>query len=165
MTMDITERNKNLLESVDARTRLAGSNKMEILLFSLGTRETFGINVFKVREVGRTPHITKTPNMPRGVEGLVDAQGAAKQSEHDGFCTINVLAAGVESLFQQAMFIFFKGFKAIPVFVEVGCFFITPVHFKFCLIFLPHNPCVCTARVPFPNLLYHTCIRPRIRHI
>jgi two-component system chemotaxis response regulator CheV len=67
--------NKNLLESVDARTRLAGSNKMEILLFSLGTREIFGINVFKVREVGRTPHITKTPNMPRGVEGLISLRG------------------------------------------------------------------------------------------
>ena len=74
MTMDLIEK-KNLLDSVDARTRLAGSNKMEILLFSLGTRETFGINVFKVREVGRTPHITKTPNMPRGVEGLVSLRG------------------------------------------------------------------------------------------
>ncbi|SBT05074.1 Response regulator receiver modulated CheW protein [Candidatus Accumulibacter aalborgensis] len=72
--MDLAER-KNLLEGVDARTRLAGSNKMEILLFSLGTRETFGINVFKVREVGRTPHITKTPNMPRGVEGLISLRG------------------------------------------------------------------------------------------
>jgi len=66
---------RNLLEGVDARTRLAGSNKMEILLFSLGTREIFGINVFKVREVGRTPHITKTPNMPRGVEGLISLRG------------------------------------------------------------------------------------------
>ena len=74
MTMDLVEK-KNLLDSVDARTRLAGSNKMEILLFSLGTRETFGINVFKVREVGRTPHITKTPNMPQGVEGLVSLRG------------------------------------------------------------------------------------------
>jgi two-component system chemotaxis response regulator CheV len=72
--MDMAE-NKNMLEGVDARTRLAGSNKMEILLFSLGTRETFGINVFKVREVGRTPHITKTPNMPRGVEGLISLRG------------------------------------------------------------------------------------------
>lgn len=72
--MDMSEK-KNLLESVDARTRLAGSNKMEILLFSLGTRETFGINVFKVREVGRTPHITRTPNMPRGVEGLISLRG------------------------------------------------------------------------------------------
>ena len=74
MTMDLVEK-KSLLDGVDARTRLAGSNKMEILLFSLGTRETFGINVFKVREVGRTPHITRTPNMPRGVEGLVSLRG------------------------------------------------------------------------------------------
>jgi len=72
--MDMAEK-KNLLESVDARTGLAGSNKMEILLFSLGTRETFGINVFKVREVGRTPRITRTPNMPRGVEGLISLRG------------------------------------------------------------------------------------------
>ena len=40
--MELVE-NKNLLDSVDARTRLAGSNKMEILLFSLGTREIFGM--------------------------------------------------------------------------------------------------------------------------
>ena len=72
--MDMSEK-QNLLESVDARTRLAGSNQMEILLFSLGTKEIFGINVFKVREVGRTPHITRTPNMPRGVEGLISLRG------------------------------------------------------------------------------------------
>lgn len=72
--MELAERNR-LLEGIDARTRLAGSNKMEILLFSLGTRETFGINVFKVREVGRTPPVTRTPNMPRGVEGLISLRG------------------------------------------------------------------------------------------
>lgn len=72
--MDLVQ-GKSVLEGVDARTRLAGSNRMEILLFSLGTRETFGINVFKVREVGRTPHITRTPNMPRGVEGLISLRG------------------------------------------------------------------------------------------
>ena len=66
---------RGVLESVDARTRLAGSNCMEILLFSLGTQETFGINVFKVREVSRTPKITKTPNMPQGVEGLISLRG------------------------------------------------------------------------------------------
>lgn len=64
-----------LMESVDARTKLAGSNRMEILLFSLGTHETFGINVFKVREVCRTPTITKAPNMPDGVEGLISLRG------------------------------------------------------------------------------------------
>lgn len=65
----------NLLESVDARTKLAGSNKMEILLFTLGTREIFGINVFKVREVSQTPKITRTPNMPLGVEGVISLRG------------------------------------------------------------------------------------------
>ncbi|KJV29064.1 chemotaxis protein CheY [Aquitalea magnusonii] len=65
----------SLLASVDARTKLAGSNKMEILLFSLGTRETFGINVFKVREVSQTPTITKTPNMPFGVQGVLSLRG------------------------------------------------------------------------------------------
>ena len=65
----------SLLESVDARTRLSGSNRMEILLFSLGTSEIFGINVFKVREVTRTPMITRSPNMPPGVEGLISLRG------------------------------------------------------------------------------------------
>ena len=64
-----------LLATVDARTKLAGSNKMEILLFSLGTRETFGINVFKVREVSQTPSITKSPNMPLGVVGVLSLRG------------------------------------------------------------------------------------------
>ncbi|MEW9900026.1 chemotaxis protein [Chitinivorax sp. PXF-14] len=67
--------NESLMENVDARTKLAGSNKMEILLFSLGTKEIFGINVFKVREVSQTPKITKTPNMPVGVEGVISLRG------------------------------------------------------------------------------------------
>ena len=63
-----------LLKNIDARTKLAGTNKLEILLFSLGVnsdtgrRETFGINVFKVREVMRTPPITAAPEMPASVE-------------------------------------------------------------------------------------------------
>ncbi|MCX7628167.1 MAG: chemotaxis protein [Methylophilaceae bacterium] len=71
----MTDNNTNLLEAVDARTKLAGSNKMEILLFSLGSHEIFGINVFKVREVTHTPHITKTPNVPKGVEGFISLRG------------------------------------------------------------------------------------------
>ncbi len=67
--------NPALLETVDGRTKLAGSNKMEILLFTLGTGEVFGINVFKVREVSQTPSITKTPNTPPGVEGVISLRG------------------------------------------------------------------------------------------
>jgi two-component system chemotaxis response regulator CheV len=72
----------DLLKSIDARTKLAGTNKLEILLFTLGTnarnkrRETFGINVFKVREVMRTPPITSAPEMPDSVEGMVSLRGA-----------------------------------------------------------------------------------------
>lgn len=72
----------SLLESVDERTKLAGTNKLEILMFSLGVdsrtgrRETFGINVFKVREVMRTPAITAAPDMPASVEGMVSLRGA-----------------------------------------------------------------------------------------
>jgi two-component system chemotaxis response regulator CheV len=65
-----------LIDAVDARTKLAGSNKMELLLFTLGTKETFGINVFKVREVSPTPPITLTPNMPYGVEGVISLRGS-----------------------------------------------------------------------------------------
>jgi len=71
-----------LLKSIDARTKLAGTNKLEILLFFLGVdqrtgrRETYGINVFKVREVMRTPAITAAPEMPPSVEGMVSLRGA-----------------------------------------------------------------------------------------
>ncbi len=64
-----------LFDRVDGRASLVGSNRMEILLFSLGTNETFGINVFKVREVSATPFITRAPNMPKGVEGLISLRG------------------------------------------------------------------------------------------
>jgi two-component system, chemotaxis family, chemotaxis protein CheV len=70
-----------LLKNIDARTKLAGTNKLEILMFSLGTeavsgrRETFGINVFKVREVMRVPPITRAPEMPHAVEGMVSLRG------------------------------------------------------------------------------------------
>jgi len=78
--MSFTEQNQNnensgLLDAVDARTNLAGSNKMEILLFSIGSNEVFGINVFKVKEVTRNVRITKTPNMPHGVDGIVSLRG------------------------------------------------------------------------------------------
>ena len=71
-----------LLKNIDARTKLAGTNKLEILLFFLGVdqrtgrRETYGINVFKVREVMRTPPITAAPDMPASVEGMVSLRGA-----------------------------------------------------------------------------------------
>lgn len=69
------------IDSVDERTNLAGTNHLEVLLFSLGTNddtgrnELFGINVFKVREVLNIPEITSAPEMPDGVEGFVSLRG------------------------------------------------------------------------------------------
>ena len=65
------------MKSVDERTGLAGANRLEILLFSLGKdsntgrEEVFGLNVFKIREVITMPPITHAPDMPPGVEGMI----------------------------------------------------------------------------------------------
>ena len=73
--------NHNLMQSVDERTRLAGTNRLEVLLFSLGVdaetqrEEIFGINVFKVKEVMHAPEITRAPDMPDAVEGMVNLRG------------------------------------------------------------------------------------------
>ncbi len=71
----------NLMQSIDERTRLAGANRLEILLFSLGKdretgrEEVFGINVFKIREVMHVPEVTQAPDMPNGVKGMVCLRG------------------------------------------------------------------------------------------
>ena len=75
-----------LLKNIDARTRLAGTNKLEILLFTLGVdartgrRETFGINVFKVREVMRTPAITAAPDMLMRLSTSLSARAMSRSS-------------------------------------------------------------------------------------
>lgn len=63
-------------DAVDLRARQASSNTMDLLLFSLGTGELFGINVFKVREITRTPKVTRAPNLPQGVNGVVSLRGS-----------------------------------------------------------------------------------------
>jgi len=58
-----------------SRTRPSGSGIMEILLFRLGNNEKFGINVFKVKEVCPAGKVTRTPNMPNGMDGIVLLHG------------------------------------------------------------------------------------------
>jgi len=71
-----------LLQGIDARARLAGTNKLEILMFTLGRervsgrRETYGINVFKVREVIRAPVLTRAPDMPPAIDGMASLRGS-----------------------------------------------------------------------------------------
>ncbi|WP_031405039.1 chemotaxis protein [Thiomonas sp. FB-Cd] len=69
-----------VLQDVDERSRLAGTNKFELLLFRLGEdpggrREIFGINVFKVREALVMPSITAMPGAPDHVLGVANIRG------------------------------------------------------------------------------------------
>lgn len=65
----------SLIKEVDARTGLAGTNQMELLLFHVGTSEVFGINVFKVREVMKFPSLTRLPEADPRVEGMANIRG------------------------------------------------------------------------------------------
>jgi two-component system chemotaxis response regulator CheV len=71
----------NLIRSVDQRTRIAGTNQLEILLFNLGPKtptdrnEVFGLNVFKIREVLHVPQLALAPDMPPGVKGMTSLRG------------------------------------------------------------------------------------------
>lgn len=66
----------DLLKKIDRRTKLAGMNRMELLLFTLHDDQRFGINVFKVREVIRTPHISPVPKSDPRIVGIADIRGA-----------------------------------------------------------------------------------------
>ncbi|MDX1795850.1 MAG: chemotaxis protein [Hydrogenovibrio sp.] len=65
----------SFLKGVDQRTSLAGMNRMELLLFKIQGEQLFGINVFKVREVIRTPFISPVPKADSRVVGVSDIRG------------------------------------------------------------------------------------------
>ena len=65
----------SFLKGVDQRTSLAGMNRMELLLFTIKGKQLFGINVFKVREVIRTPPISCVPKSDPRVVGVADIRG------------------------------------------------------------------------------------------
>ena len=64
-----------LLDGVDQRTRLAGENRMELLLFTLGGKQKFGINVFKVQEVLQCPELTRISNGDKMIVGITNIRG------------------------------------------------------------------------------------------
>jgi len=71
----------DVMREVDERSNLAGTNKLELLIFRLGedrdssTREVFGMNVFKVREALMMPSITPMPGSPKNVLGVANIRG------------------------------------------------------------------------------------------
>ncbi|HBK46796.1 MAG TPA: chemotaxis protein CheW [Xanthomonadaceae bacterium] len=65
----------DLLNRIDQRTRLAGHNRLALLLFRLGGRQLFGVNVFKVQEVLRRPDLFQVPGLPSEFAGVADVRG------------------------------------------------------------------------------------------
>ena len=66
---------QDLLDRIDQRTRLAGHNRLALLLFRLGGRQLFGVNVFKVQEVLRRPQLFQLPGLPAEFAGVADVRG------------------------------------------------------------------------------------------
>ncbi len=66
-----------VLNTVDQRTNLVGENRLELLLFSLNSRQVFAINVFKVREVIKVPPLTKMPGSHHHITGVASLRGVS----------------------------------------------------------------------------------------
>ncbi|WP_347989016.1 chemotaxis protein CheV [Methylomonas sp. AM2-LC] len=64
-----------VLDGVDQRTKLAGHNRFELLLFKLHGHQRFGINVFKVQEVIQCPPLTQIPNSHFVICGVAHLRG------------------------------------------------------------------------------------------
>ena len=64
-----------IMDSVDKRTQLVGQNRLELLLFRLGGRQLYGINVFKVKEVLQCPRLTLLPKLNPVVRGVAHIRG------------------------------------------------------------------------------------------
>ncbi|MCP4186207.1 MAG: chemotaxis protein CheV [Gammaproteobacteria bacterium] len=65
-----------VMASVDQRTQLAGRNRLELLMFRLGGRQLYGINVFKVREVLQCPKLSSVPRSHHVVRGIANIRGS-----------------------------------------------------------------------------------------
>jgi two-component system chemotaxis response regulator CheV len=64
-----------LAEGLSLRNMVAGQNRLELLLFRLQGRQTFGINVFKVQEVVQCPPLTSPPGSHPVIRGIATLRG------------------------------------------------------------------------------------------
>ena len=65
----------SLLDGIDLRTRMAGQNRLELLMFRLQGRQRFGINVFKVKEVVQCPQLSRLPGSSPVICGVASLRG------------------------------------------------------------------------------------------
>ncbi|WP_299073950.1 chemotaxis protein CheV [uncultured Paraglaciecola sp.] len=64
-----------LMSSIDQRTKLVGENRLELLMFKLGSRHIFALNVFKIREVITVPVMNQMPGSHQHLSGVTNYRG------------------------------------------------------------------------------------------
>jgi len=64
-----------LMDAVDQRTQLAGHNRLELLLFTLGGQQIFALNVFKIKEVVHCPTLNNMPASHPAICGVTNMRG------------------------------------------------------------------------------------------
>ena len=65
------------MSSVDQRTKLVGENRLELLMFQLGTRHIFAMNVFKIKEVINVPKLNIMPGSHHNLKGVMNYRGSS----------------------------------------------------------------------------------------
>jgi two-component system chemotaxis response regulator CheV len=67
----------SILDTVNQRTQMVGQNRLELLLFKLGGKQVYGINVFKVKEVVQCPPLTQIPHSSSVIRGVAHIRNMA----------------------------------------------------------------------------------------
>jgi two-component system, chemotaxis family, chemotaxis protein CheV len=88
-----------VMDSVNQRTQLVGQNRLELLLFRLNSKQLYGINVFKVKEVLQCPKLTIMPKSSPVVRGVANIRGGTIPILDLSMATGNTPLANIENSF------------------------------------------------------------------
>lgn len=98
-----TMASSNINNNLHRESKEVSENRMEMLLFRLAkSKQLYGINVFKVREVLACPKLTVIPNSHAAIKGVVSFRGKAIPVIDFGFAIGN---ASVETLIDSLIII------------------------------------------------------------
>ncbi len=72
----------DMMREIDERANLAGTNRLEVLMFSLEQRDNkkndlFAVNVFKVKELLTVPPLLDVPMSPKYMKGMANIRGVS----------------------------------------------------------------------------------------
>lgn len=63
-----------VMEKKEASIKKAGGELLQLVSFNIGSEE-FGVDILKVQEINRMVEITKVPQAPEYVEGVINLRG------------------------------------------------------------------------------------------